>query len=355
MKFTWLVVAVLLLSASLVQISRADEVEDAEHTEQKIEQTRRNAESHDRQSFEVDVGTRKVKVEMQSKTKTDSGDKSWDKLEFEMEEKPYGLDTEFSYQSKSKSGDDESHNKFTFKLRAFRIREYQLSDTNLSNPVSTYIIGAGGGSNMQTNNWDAPVVDQTSTPGLLIATFKTSDGVFKAVGKLVLRKTIVNNITLIPDLCKFDYEINNYPYAGQNTVLALEARFKVDTKQKYEQESEDEATGEGKKVTTVVRVKNDANALRAGHFEWRPTIKADNNTVAVEAVPISVRAGDKPTDNDDRVENGIAFVFKTTDRVSKFLWDPEVGVSYLTASGVGTISVSMFALLASIVVALLAM
>jgi len=184
---------------------------------------------------------------------------------------------------------NDSKETLNFKVRFDELVEYMESDVpssgfdaDFDTIVQHYILGS------DSNGWAAPVTTEGAN-GETIFTFQTADGVFRVDVIITASLTeLENGVSLAPNEMKLDVYINNFPYIGTGSYLALVGKVQS----KYEA-SDDEDTTAGEEGTSLEG---------AAFFSWDTTVLADG--VEVDVITSTYVNADADNDYDDGEDGG---------------------------------------------------
>lgn len=242
-----------------------------------------------------------------------------------------GCKTEFSL--RTQNGDAKT--RFDFKMRLSEIVEFQDTgptgwDVN-DTVVQTWTIGGEDGDEWveSDEDTDKTVVPDPDNKGCYSFGIHTESKIFAAVGRYcnvpgvkftkdsgrewVNKYNITRNLTLSykldPNVIKFDYLINKFPYQQDDTKLAIVGKLKTKSKFKV------------RHIGTVYNAKLedeiDINGGEGG-FSWATTAHADGEKVNVLMTKGSL------TETGDDSEHKYVWTFDKVGKIDHFIWDPSV-------------------------------
>lgn len=256
--------------------------------------------------LEVEIKTDRVEIVAESKEHKTCAQK----MVLKMETKDDGV--EFRLDFKAKTVDAKS--KFHVRQKVFRVIEFEDTNNNslIDNNETIQVLQVGG-----KNKWSD--IQSKLTPDGVYTMNATSTWftvVARYAGDPVSFTVNSTGYELKPNAIKIDYIINNFPYKGENTKLAIDGRFKSKAKF-HNRESKD--NDDDFEIM-------DEGATEGAKFTWIKTVSADGVEVPVVASPLQKDLGDDETDKPVEGESNykLIWVFNTTARVKHFVWDPEL-------------------------------
>jgi hypothetical protein len=247
---------------------------------------------------EVDLKFDKDKIEIKSKTKTETCE---DYIQFELEAKSDGAEIRLKVDSKIKLDEEpDVKGKFGFRQKVFRVIEFV--DANNDNKVTEDEVlqvlkigdrdGSGEWGDFQKSEADG------------VYTFSNTAGWFKLVarysGDPADFKVNDTSYTLNPSSVKADYIITGFPYQGNNSKLAIDGRFK--SKAKFRPRTEKpKASPDGDDEEEFEVSDSEDGAGVGAKFMWVKVVKADGQEVPVVASPKAKCSDD---DENEEIELG---------------------------------------------------
>merc|ERR1712226_606188 len=129
----------------------------------------------------------------------------------------------------------------------------------------------------------------------------------------------LNDLDYSSNYVKFGYDINNFPYQGNNTALALKTTIKGRFKQRTQTRGK-KRSGKGQEL---VKFQNEGITLPErspfGRFSWVTTADAGGQSVDIIS-----------SINDDQQDGNrrYFFTFNTRAHPASISWGPDVGVGY---------------------------
>lgn len=285
----------------------SDDHED-DHDEDELSDE--EVESAYEREVQVEADDEKVKIESELK----NGENK-DKLEIEFEATSEEPEIEFRYKTETTSTESD----LRYKIKFEQIIEYLDNGTvgdgyQDGEEVSFY--------RLDGVEWTAIAqsVETVGTDEINVFSVSTVDGVFTLIMKISSSIIELENTTFTPNSLKIDVEFRNFPYAENDTSLALETKVKSVAKTEVELETEEETAGFGANETQVAIGTNGE-----GFFSWAEWAMADGAEIDV----LSSNLSDSSSEDDD-LEVGessgkIYFSFIATG-VDEIIWDPKVGV-----------------------------
>lgn len=284
---------------------------------------------------------RSVNYELKEREGTIESKGGRDKLQFDFDIKEEGAKIKLSYYSKA---DGESVG-FRFQTKLFNVVEYV--DANSDNTpqddeiVQTFSLAGDKWAPMET----AKEVSKTTETKTFTFTASTADDVFSVTTHYSNAPTTnAEGVELRPSGVKFDINVDDFPYQGVDSKLALQARFRTKMKMREEGDKHRIATGEG----------NEAESAR---FTWEPTVTCDGAEVAVVASAIDTTVNDDEEKEEDEEQDArVFFTFDTTTKCKNLFWDPTVGASFANndLGAAGTTSPSVFVFFVGMLLAFVA-
>lgn len=298
--------------------------------------------------FKVNVGKDNkqcFKIETMAKVKDCK-----DRLEFELNLHRDGAEVDLDVRSKV-DVDKGKDIKAAFRLRQKVFSVIEFEDKNNNNVVddgetiqTLKIGGEKGWTNCQHDETSEGVHEFSSTADWFGITARYA-------GTPTSFDVNSTKIALKPDVIKVDYMINEFPYQGNNTKLAIDGRFKSKSKFRAKKELAGLKPDQDQEEFAV----NDDGDAKGAKFRWVKTVWADG--VEVDVV------GTSPTDasDDDEIEKKsadesnkkVVWVFAKAGPVKSFLWDPEVvgtedngdanAATSLVAGAAGFVAAALFA------------
>ncbi len=272
---------------------------------------------HEEREVKVSKSGREVEIESELKNGTNK-----DKVELKIK-----ADEDIEVRLKYKSKSDSTEYKVEFRVEFREIIEYSENGTADSGyqPDSDTLVTRYRLQDHLGN--DINYTTQTIN-GALVHVFEviTTDGVFKVIFKLpeaVLN--VSSGVVLTPSALKIDVEINNFPYQGNDTSLALLTKVKTKTKYELKDHTEHEDLGFSQNETEVELPAPDNST--SGFFSWAETAIADGQTISVvntQPLPDSNDDGDNDHEEGE-TSRRIYFSFIAV-QPSHIYWDPKVGV-----------------------------
>jgi hypothetical protein len=164
---------------------------------------------------------------------------------------------------------------------------------------------------------------------------KTRDGVFEVIGRYAGKpatftktftvgadgtSTVSYDYELYPNNVKFDYIIRDFPFMGNDTMLAFDGRFKTKTKVKTDKDN---------KYAIDAPINEDGKLDRAALFTWSPTVNVDGTEKNVTFSLKDVTADENAEELEGREGAGEAnmkavWTIMHTGKASTFVWDPTI-------------------------------
>jgi hypothetical protein len=292
-----------------------------------------------KRSFDIDKGNDKIKVNAKTR---DKEAKCKDDLEIKFELGGDGAAVRFDY--KASAADAKS--KFHVRQNVFRVVEFD--DKNSNNVIDE-------GEEVQTlalDKWNAITEKSVDQEGEKVYTWKASSeaGWFKVstryAGAPVTYLALADageakkvNYELRPSAFKIDYILENFPYKNDGTKVALDGRFKSKAKFQQKRKKEDRKRADNKEEQEIETADDTGMGAR---FSWITTVSADGTDVPVVAYDKS--------DPDEKVAEGesnkrLVWVFDTTTKVTKFVWDPELGANEGSSASAAAVTGTLLAAL----------
>jgi hypothetical protein len=156
-----------------------------------------------------------------------------------------------------------------------------------------------------------------------VVSAQTTDGVFKVVLHAVGDFAKIESGTIAPSEVKIDLLINNYPYEGNNTQLALMSKLEAEAEYESEEEFEEEHGEEGEDHLSEEEDEHEEKIILSssealGYFSWADTAEVDGVTTPVKTIIKNETEGVK--------------IFFAYARGTSINHDPKLGVPYLTLS-----------------------
>ncbi|MDH5404732.1 MAG: hypothetical protein OEY49_19675 [Candidatus Heimdallarchaeota archaeon] len=263
----------------------------------------------------LEVNSDSVKIESELKN-GDTKDKF--EMEFKVEDEPK---IKFEFKTESDSTEVE----LKYRIEFDKIIEFDDADNNgfaMDESVfSTYEFESVGWNDI-VHTTTSTTTESGDTAQIDIFTATTSDGVFSIIMKVSGSLVDYEGSTLTPNSIKFDVAINDYPYAGEGSSLAIKTEIKTESETSNDEDTHEEESGmsAGEEQVTVGQL---------GYFSWAETATADGQTVdVVDSALQSVSPGHEDEDDDldeGETETEMYFTFIVKDAVD-ILWDPKVGV-----------------------------
>ena len=269
--------------------------------------------------------------EFQSQSKN-AGTEDHIQLKFKVEEGSPQIKIEYSFEN------DSTHIESSFRLQLYSIVEYKDNGTQgdgYQSGVDT-VIGNESSYKLADQQWNNFEYAQSDVNGytLYTVTASTVDGVVKLVLKLSTGIVDVNSTTLVPDSLKFDFEIHNFPYAANDSSLALVTKIKSESQQEVQNDTTHEKAGFS---SNEAEVNLGGNAF----FSWVQSALADGTSVPVVASSL-VNTDNQESDlSEGEHSTKMSFAFIATN-ASDIVWDPEVGVVSQSAQEILAAIVSAF-------------
>ena len=213
-----------------------------------------------------------------------------------------------------------SENELSFDVKIRELIEFRDTNRNGRYDEDDIIVNTYSFENSNFKNFTYQ--NQLSDDGenINFVSTQTEDDVFKMNLYFSGNFSEINNQILSPSEVKIDFIINNYPYQGEDTKLALKTMLNTKHETEMETESFDEIQGFSEDESVL-----DINSLNnGGFFSWAETVIVDG---IVKPVNSTINSETEETiKENEKFSNKISNIYFSYPRGSNIIHDPKLGI-----------------------------
>ncbi len=293
-----------------------------------------SVEQENERQIQQDINTQDGSAQIQSQLKVGNVQNSF---QFQLEAKDK---VEFSFHFKSESSS--SHTQVEMKFEIKNLIEFVDNTTNPSNVLNAYDSGDTlvQKINFESLTWNMAYTKNTiSNQTVYNIVVNATQGSMVVTYSFFLTTGFVNhsNYMLTPNAVKFNVEIKNFPFKDQNSLLASEVQIKNQIQNRQiENDTEDHKAG----LAGPEQQLSFTNSSVGAFFSWAKSYLADGANKTVVVSPVTTENGDSG------VYGKMYFNFAHANDI---FWDPSVGVTRSSSSGIIASSTPGFEVLAILI------
>lgn len=278
-----------------------------------------SVEQENERQIQQDVNTQDGQAQIQSQLKVGGVQ---NQFQFQLEAKDQ-VQFSFHYAAESSS----AHTEVSLKFEIKNLIEFVDNTTNPSNVLNGYdsndtVVQKINFENLNWNMTYAKNTVQGQTVYNLVVS--ATQGTMVVSYSFFLTTGFVNqsNYMLTPNAVKFNVDIKNFPYKDNKSLLASEVQIKNEIhNRQVENDTEDHQAG----LAGPQQQLSFANSSVGAFFSWAKQYSADGVNKTVVVSPVTTENGD------GGVYGKIYFNFAHAQNIA---WDPSVGVTRSSSSGI---------------------